>query len=66
MVYFYGSRKAELYNVKTDIGETVNLVTKNSKKAKELFDLLVKGLNEQEAQFPIDLLTNKFMEPTFR
>ncbi|WP_017256957.1 sulfatase [Pedobacter arcticus] len=65
LIYFYGLRKTELYNLQDDIGEHHNLVAKFPKKAMELTQLLNKKLAEENAQFPTDKATNQILKPTF-
>jgi len=47
----------ELYNLKDDIQETINLLDSNRKKAVELIKILTVHLQSVEAQMP----TNKIM-----
>jgi hypothetical protein len=56
-------RKTELYNLSNDIGEHHDLIAKYPKKATELIQLLNAKLTAENAQFPIDALTNKILKP---
>lgn len=65
MIYFYGLRKTELYNLKDDIGEHHDLSTKYPKKVMELISLLNKKLAAENAQFPTDRATDEILKPVF-
>lgn len=65
LIYFYGLRKTELYNLKEDIGEHYNLSSKYPEKAIELINLLNQKLENEKAQFPIDQLTNQPLKPVY-
>ncbi|MDC1106080.1 sulfatase [Prolixibacteraceae bacterium] len=59
LLYSYDEGKAELYNLKQDIGEKHNIIASNSKKAKELCDKLVAHMKQVKAQTPLDRKTGK-------
>jgi arylsulfatase A-like enzyme len=65
LIYFYGLRKTELYNLKDDIGEHHDLSIKFPNKAAELISLLNKKLAAENAQFPTDKATNEILKPVF-
>ncbi len=54
--------REELFNLKDDIGETVNLAGKNPAKTRELATLLRQRLRAMEAQMPVDKATGKAVE----
>lgn len=62
LVYFHASRKLELYNLESDIGETTNLAEKNPQKRKELARILSNFLRESGGQMPVDKRTGKLVE----
>ncbi|HEU4575709.1 MAG TPA: sulfatase [Chitinophagaceae bacterium] len=63
LIYFYGLHKAELYNLKDDIGEQHNLLAQYPAKAKAMAQQLLNMLKEENAQFPIDEKTGQPMYP---
>jgi arylsulfatase A-like enzyme len=63
LIYFYGTRSTELYNLKNDIGEQLNLAAKYPDRVHELLSLLVQKLEDEMAQFPIDEKTGKTIYP---
>jgi arylsulfatase A-like enzyme len=63
LIYFYGLQKAELYNLKSDIGEAINLINNNKTKAEELIIKLNLRLASQNAQFPIDVQSGLTITP---
>ncbi|QZE13285.1 sulfatase [Halosquirtibacter laminarini] len=54
LLYDYDASKAELYNLKEDIGEKHDIIQSNPKIAKKLCDALVKQMKAVEAQTPVD------------
>ena len=63
LIYFYGTRHAELYNLRDDIGEQHNLADKQPNKVAELMGDMRKELTEKEAQFPISATTGQEVHP---
>jgi arylsulfatase A-like enzyme len=61
-LYFHEDRRMELFNLKDDIGETLNLHLENPEKARELAAILSDYLKEVDAQMPVDKRTNKAVE----
>ncbi len=61
-IYFHASRRMELYNLATDIGETTNLVEENLEKAEEMARVLSDYLKDVDAQMPIDKATGQVVE----
>jgi arylsulfatase A-like enzyme len=61
-IYFHADRSMELYNLKQDIGETKNLASENSEKARDLAAVLTLYLKEVKAQMPIDKKTGEQVE----
>ena len=59
LIYNYDNEEIELYNLKSDLGETNNLVEVNSEIAKELCKKLSDYLIEVNAQLPINRETNE-------
>jgi len=59
LIYYYINQKLELFNIKEDIGERINLVDKNREKAKELATILTNYLKEVNAQIPKDKKTGE-------
>ena len=64
LIYFYGTQKAELYNLREDIGEQHNLVDKQPDKAAELMEDMRRELTEKEAQFPVSATTGQEVHPS--
>lgn len=52
LIYFYESQKMELYNLKEDIGERINLASTNPEKAEDLKIKLFDWLIKTKASFP--------------
>ncbi len=63
LIYFYGLGKAELYNLKDDIGELNNLVNHYPDKAKAMVEQLITMLKNEKAQFPSNTRTGELMYP---
>jgi len=63
LIYFYGPRRAELYNLKDDIGEHNNLAKQYQQKVTALARQLTEILKSEKAQFPIDQTTGKSIYP---
>lgn len=63
LIYFYGPRRLELYNLKDDIREEHNLAQLYPEKTSGLLKLLQVKLAEEKAQFPIDTHSGKMIEP---
>jgi arylsulfatase A-like enzyme len=59
MVYYYGTGKKELFNIKNDIGETINMATENPQLLKRLSKELGQYLRHVSAQRPIFKSTKK-------
>lgn len=59
LIYFYGTEKAELYNLRNDIGEQHNVIHTHAGKARELMTDMLRMLKEKDAQFPISEETGK-------
>ncbi len=53
LIEFHETGKAELYNLKEDIGEKNNLSESHPEKKKELWDLMKKMQKEMDAKFPV-------------
>jgi arylsulfatase A-like enzyme len=64
-IFFYGTRKWELYNLANDLGETHDLAPTNASKLKELATILHDKLVDMQAQFPVDNQSRKQIEPNF-
>jgi arylsulfatase A-like enzyme len=63
IIYNYGSTNWELYNLQTDPFEKNNLVTKEQEVAKRMGKSLLKILDSQGADYPVDLKTGKPVKP---
>jgi arylsulfatase A-like enzyme len=63
LIYFYGPRRAELYNLKNDIGEHYNLAKQYQHKAAALAQQLTEILKSEKAQFPVDQASGKKLYP---
>jgi len=61
LIYYHLDRHFELFNIKEDIGETTNLVSKDSSKLKELAIELGTYLRSVDAQMPTDTNTDKLV-----
>jgi arylsulfatase A-like enzyme len=59
LIYHYGSRKAELFNLRDDLGEQHNLAEQQPKTADELVRKLAAFLHESNAQMPLDKTTGQ-------
>lgn len=59
LIYHYGSRKAELFNLRDDLGERHNLAEQQPATADELVRKLAAFLRESNAQMPIDKTTGQ-------
>lgn len=55
LIYNYEDKSVELYNLKSDLGETRNLSNANRKKKNELYQKLTKWIEETHAPIPIKL-----------
>jgi arylsulfatase A len=55
LIKFYENNRYELYNIKNDQGEKINLASKNLVKTKELKLLLEANLKEMNANMPIEV-----------
>lgn len=62
LIYYHADRSFELFNINEDIGETINLAKKETKKQKELAKILTDYLKSVDAQMPIDKRTGKVVE----
>jgi arylsulfatase A-like enzyme len=62
LIYYHADRSFELFNLKTDIGETSNKANTNSSKLKELAEVLTNYLKSVDAQMPTDKATGKLVE----
>lgn len=62
-IFFYASRKWELYDVEKDLGETIDLSLRQPAKLAELARELRDSLHSMGAQFPRDPKTNELIEP---
>jgi len=52
LIHYYEDGREELYNLKTDVGETTNVSEKKSKLTKQLREILFNYLSEVGALFP--------------
>ncbi|MBY0489681.1 MAG: sulfatase [Gemmatimonadaceae bacterium] len=59
LIYFYGSKRYELYDVQSDLGETTDLVATRRADAVRLATLLQRSLQRAGAQLPIDSVTRR-------
>lgn len=59
LIYSYKTQKKELFNIKNDISEKVNLVDSLPEKAQELSVILTQYLKRVNAQIPSDKATHK-------
>lgn len=62
-IFFYGTRRWELYNLKSDLGETNDISSKQPKKLNELAEWLQVELKSMSAQLPIDAASGQPVEP---
>ncbi|MEX0289651.1 MAG: sulfatase [Flavobacteriaceae bacterium] len=53
LIYFHQDQRMELYNIKQDIGESVNLAESEQERLKELAKALADKLREVDAQMPM-------------
>jgi len=66
LIYFYGNKMIELYNLKDDIGETKDLGESTPEKVRELFDIMISELKAKDAQYPIDEQTGQTVLPQLK
>lgn len=66
LIYFYGTKQVELYDVKHDISESKDLSKTHINKVKELFALLNQSLKMKGAQFPLDKGNRQEMRPVLK
>lgn len=59
LLFFYGDRRYELYNLATDLGETTNLIDTQRADAARLSALLHNALRDAKAQMPLDPKTQQ-------
>lgn len=59
VIYYYNSRTWELYDLKSDIGESVNLANIKPEKLEQLANMLKSELIRMGGQYPINRLTKK-------
>ncbi|GAA0879114.1 sulfatase [Algoriphagus jejuensis] len=66
LILHYENQATELYNLDEDISESMDLKAKHPEKAKELYELLYRWLNDTEANLPIDKKTGQplVLEPS--
>lgn len=62
-IFFYGTRRWELYNLKKDLGETSDLSMSQPAKLRQLADLMLSELKRMGATLPIDGKTGAPIEP---
>jgi arylsulfatase A-like enzyme len=62
LIYFHANRRLELYNLKRDIGETMNLADQEPETLAELIQILSDFLRESAALMPIDKKTDSPVE----
>jgi arylsulfatase A-like enzyme len=59
LVLHYENQKTELYNLKNDLSEEIDLSLENPAKAKELYRKLYEWLEETKANLPISKSTGQ-------
>ncbi|MFT5289156.1 MAG: arylsulfatase A-like enzyme [Candidatus Paceibacteria bacterium] len=59
LIWFYDGQRAELYNLKTDLGEATNLAEQNPRELAELSSSMNRLLAERGALLPIDKRTGE-------
>lgn len=59
LIYHYGPRKAELFNLRDDLGEQHDLAEQQPEKANQLIRMLAGFLRESNAQMPLDKATGQ-------
>lgn len=55
LIYNYEDKSVELYNLKTDVGETQDLSDENKEKRDELYQKLMKWIEDTRAPIPVAL-----------
>jgi arylsulfatase A-like enzyme len=63
LIYFYATKKWELYDLSEDIGEKGDLLGKYPEKTKELAKKLIAHLKENKANYPTDIKSGKELPP---
>jgi arylsulfatase A-like enzyme len=63
LIFHYGPRKAELFNLRDDLGEQHDLAGEHPEKAGELLRKLAAFLRECKAQMPLDKTTGQPVPP---
>ena len=61
LIYFHTDQSLELYNLKEDIYENLNLVESKAEKLKELAQVLTAHLQQVNAQMPTDKITGEIV-----
>lgn len=56
LIYYYKTGEARLYNLRSDIGETIDLSSQNPELKEEMLGMLKEWLKDVGAGFPSDLL----------
>lgn len=63
VIFFYGSRRWELYNLKNDLGETRDLSLTQPEHLRQMAALMAEQLKEMGAQFPVDTKSGEPIRP---
>lgn len=65
-IFFYGSRRWEMYNLANDLGETRDLAQTQPQKLREMTEWLDADLKSMGAQIPVDAATGRVIEVKVR
>jgi len=63
VIFYYGTRRWELYNLANDLGETRDLSVRQPERLKEMGDRLRQELERMNAQWPVDESTGQDVRP---
>ena len=63
IIYNYGPASWELYDLESDPFEKKNLISEKPEMGRKIAENLIQVLDEQNADYPLDLKTNKPVKP---
>jgi arylsulfatase A-like enzyme len=63
VIFYYGTRRWELYNLANDLGETRDLSVRQPERLKEMGDRMHQELERMNAQWPVDESTGQDVRP---
>jgi arylsulfatase A-like enzyme len=66
LIYLYAKEAWELYDLKADIGERTNVLSKHPEKAEAMAKKLIDHLESNKANYPTDIKTGKELPPQWK